>query len=219
MNTIQTILALALAAVFAAAPAFAQDKSASPNASPGSAGAQPNESEMMAKMMELAKPSENHKLLANMAGTWNYTVKMWMNPDPQAPPMTSKGIATRKPIMGGRYFQMDVTGHMKMPGADGKMGDMEFKGKSIEGYDNVKQKFVGTWIDNMGTGLMMSEGTYDPATKTFTYNSEMEPMPGMKTKVREVVKIVDKDHHIFEWYEDRGGKEAKTMEISYTREK
>jgi hypothetical protein len=23
----------------------------------------------------------------------------------------------------------------------------------------------------------------------------------------------------FEWYEDRGGKEAKTMEISYTRKK
>ena len=47
----------------------------------------------------------------------------------------------------------------------------------------------------------------------------MEVMPGMKQKVREMIKIVDKDHHTFEWYEDRGGQQAKTMEINYTRKK
>ena len=41
--------------------------------------------------------------------------------------------------------------------------------------------------------------------KTFTYTSEMEPMPGMKTKVSEVLKLTDKNHMSFEWYEDRGG--------------
>ncbi len=71
----------------------------------------------------------------------------------------------------------------------------------------------------MGTGIMTSEGDYDPATKTFTYTGEYEAIPGMKQKIREVIKIVDKDHHIFEWYEDRGGQEAKTMEIAYTRKK
>jgi hypothetical protein len=40
-----------------------------------------------------------------------------------------------------------------------------------------------------------------------------------KEKVRKVVKIVDKDHHTFEWYEDRGGQDVRTMEISYTRAK
>jgi hypothetical protein len=44
-------------------------------------------------------------------------------------------------------------------------------------------------------------------------------MPGMKQKVREVIKIVDNNHHTFEWYEDRGGQEVKTMEINYTRKK
>jgi hypothetical protein len=161
MNILRTSLTALLTAAFISSLAFAQNQAASPGASPGAMSAQPNEAEMMAKMMELAKPGENHKMLADLAGTWSYTVKMWMNPDPQAPPMTSTGTAIRKPItgMGGRYFQMDVTGHMKMPGADGKMKDMEFKGMSIEGYDNVKQKFVGSWIDNMGTMIMMSEGT------------------------------------------------------------
>jgi hypothetical protein len=106
-----------------------------------------------------------------------------------------------------------------MPGPDGKKKEMTFTGKSTEGYDNVKQKFVSSWVDNMGTGIMMMEGTYDPATKTLNYNSEIEMMPGMKTKVRQKIQIVDKDHHILEWYEDRGGNEVKTMEISYTRSK
>ena len=69
----------------------------------------------------------------------------------------------------------------------------------------------------MGTGIMNLEGTYDSASKTFTYRAEYEPMPGMKMKIREVIKIVDNDHHTFEWYEDRGGTEVKTMEIAYTR--
>ena len=89
---------------------------------------------------------------------------------------------------------MDVTGKMQMPGEDGKMKDMQFKGMGIEGYDNAKKKFVSSWIDNMGTGIQFSEGTYDPATKTFTYTSEIEMMPGMKTPVREVIKVPDNNH-------------------------
>src|SRR6266852_7203029 len=180
---------------------------------------QPNAADMMKQMMELSKLNENHKLLSSLDGNWDYSIKFWMNPDPNAKPQESKGTATRKSIMNGRFFVMDVTGKMEMPGADGKMKDMTFKGMGIEGYDNVKKKFIGTWMDNMSTGIMMSEGTYDPATKTFTYTGEYEATPGMKQKIREVMKIVDKDHHTFEWYEDRGGQEAKTMEINYTRHK
>ncbi len=215
MKTLHTLLAAVSAAALIAAPAFAQTPEASVAASPAAAG--PPGAEDMQKMMELAKLSENHKLLADLAGSWSYTVTMWM--DPSAPPQVSKGTAVRKSIMDGRFFIGDFTGKMEMPGPDGKKKEMTFIGKSIEGYDNVKQKFISTWMDNMGTGIMMSEGTYDPTAKTFNYNSEVEMMPGMKTKVRETVKIVDKDHHIFDWYEDRGGNEVKTVEISYTRSK
>jgi hypothetical protein len=97
------------------------------------------------------------------------------------------------------------------------MKDMQFKGMGLEGYDNVKKKFVASWIDNIGTGIQFSEGTYDPGTKTLTYTSEMEPMPGMKSQVRELIKIADKDHMTLEWYETQGGQEKKTMEINYTR--
>jgi len=174
---------------------------------------------MMQQMMEQSKLNENHKLLASLDGTWNCNVKMWMDGDTSKKPEVSKSTAVRKSIMDGRYVIMDVTGKMEMPGPDGKKKEITFKGQGTEGYDNVKKKFVGTWIDSMGTGVMMSEGDYDPATKTFTYTGEIEVMPGMKQKIREVVKITDQDHMDFEWYEDRGGKEVKTMEIAYTKKK
>jgi len=226
MRIMKTFISLItiLFATLLAIPSFAQSSATSPAtasgasaAQPATATGQPNPQEMMKQMMELSKQNENHKLLADMDGSWNYTIKMWMNPDPNAKPQESKGSATRKSVMGGRYFVMDVTGKMQMPGADGKMQDMDFKGMAVEGYDNVKKKFVSSWIDNMGTGITYSEGTYDPASKSFTFNMEMEPVPGMKSQVREVLKVTDKDHMLLEWYENQGGQERKTMEIAYTR--
>jgi len=220
------LLVTILFAILIAAPSFAQVTAASPAgaSSPSAASAnaptgQPNPQEMMKQMMELSKLNENHKLLADLDGNWTYTIKFWMNPDPNAKPEESKGTAVRKSIMNGRFSTLDVTGKMEMPGPDGKKNEMTFVGHGTEGYDNAKKKFVGSWIDNMGTGIMFSEGTYDPTTKTFTYTSELEALPGMKQQIREVIKITDKDHHTLEWYENRGGTEVKTMEINYTRKK
>src|SRR5215472_2346550 len=169
-----TSLITVLFAVLIATFSFAQSPATSPATATGSTAAQPatvtgqpNPEEMMKQMMDMSKLNENHKLLADMNGNWNYTIKMWMNPDPNAPPQQSKGTATRKSVMGGRFVVMDVAGKMQMPGEDGKMKDIQFKGMGTEGYDNVKQRFVGSWIDNMGTGIQFSEGTYDPASKTF----------------------------------------------------
>ena len=196
MKTFTSLITILFATVIATS-SFAQSPATSPATATGSSAAQPasatgqlpNPQEMMKQMMEMSKLNENHKLLSEMNGNWNFAIKMWMNPDPNAKPQESKGTATRKDIMGGRYVMMDVTGKMQMPGADGKMKDVQFKGMGVEGYDNAKKKFVSSWIDNMGTGIQFSEGTYDPATKTFTYTSEIEMMPGMKTPVREVIKV------------------------------
>jgi hypothetical protein len=222
MKLFTSLLAILSATViattsFSQTPATSPGVGSSPAAPVSASGGQPNPQEMMKQMMEMSKLNENHKMLADMNGTWNYTVKFWMNPDPNAKPQESKGTATRKSVMGGRYVVMDVTGKMQMPDQNGKMKDMQFKGMGVEGYDNVKQKFVASWIDNMGTGIQFSEGTYDPATKTLTYTSEIEMMPGMKMPIRETLKIADKDHMMLEWFETHGGQEKKTMEINYTR--
>lgn len=208
--------------------AFAQVPTASPAATanapavasgvrPASTSTHPSGADMMKIMTEMAKLNDNHKLLGQLAGEWTYTGKMWMAPN--APPMEFKGTATRKPEMGGRYMVSDTHSKFPMPGPDGKMQQFDFEGRLTEAYDNAKQKFVSTWFDNMGTGIMVSEGTYDPASATFTYTGEYEMAPGMKQNTRETVKVTDKDHHTMAWFENRGGQEVKTMEIAYTRTK
>src|SRR5215510_13873747 len=168
MRTMKTFTSLItiLFAVLIASPSFAQSPATSPATATGSTAAQPatatgqpNPQEMMKQMVEMGKLNENHKLLSTTDGNWTYNIKMWMNPDPNAKPQESKGTANRKSVMGGRYVVMDVTGKMQMPGPDGKMKDMQFKGMGVEGYDNVKKKFISSWIDNMGTGIQFSDGT------------------------------------------------------------
>src|SRR5438874_11284292 len=98
------------------------------------------------------------------------------------------GVVVRQPIMDGRYFLADFDVAM-LPGADSTLQKANFKGKSIEGYDHVKQKFVSVWIDNGSTAITTFEGNYDQTSRTFTYMSETEPERGKKTKVREQIKI------------------------------
>lgn len=204
-----------LALGLAASPVFAQQKPkpAQPPASVAKAQPAPAsaaEKAMMDAMMKAATPGENHKLLASIDGNWTFVNKYWM--DPKAPPAESTGTATRTPIMGGRYIQ----GVYK-----GVMGGMPFEGMGIDAYDNVTQQFVSSWIDNMGTGLTVLSGKYNAATKTVTYKGDTGDMmnPGKTYKVRQVIRLETADRFVMEWYETHGGKEAKTMEIVYTRKK
>ena len=224
MKTFTSFITI-LFATLIAIPSFAQNTATSPAtasgasaAQPANATGQPNPQEMMKQMMELSKLNENHKLLADTNGNWNYTIKLWMNPDPNAPPQESKGTATRKSIMGGRYVTMDVSGKMQMPGADSKPKDFQFKGMGIEGYDNVKKKFFGSWIDNMGTGISTASGTYDPDKKTITYQGEeIDPASGQKMKNKMVVHLIDKDKFEEDMYKVVGDKDIRVMHLTCVR--
>lgn len=170
----------------------------------------------MADMMKMAEPNENHKLLQEAVGDWTYKLKFYMGGDPSE----STGTATFRASKGGRFVIGEHKGKFQMPTPDGKMMDMDFEGTGITGYDNVQKKFTNAWIDNMGTMIVTSTGTFDPATKTFTYTGSFEMAPGMKSNFRQVIKYVDNDHHHMEWYEAMGGgAETKTVEIDFTRKK
>lgn len=73
----------------------------------------------------------------------------------------------------------------------------------------------------MSTGVMVMEGDYDPATKTYTFRGQMaDPMnEGAMIAIRETIRIVDADHHVMEMFEPHDGKEVRTMQIDYTRAK
>jgi len=164
--------------------------------------------EMMKAWQESMTPGPMHEMLANRVGEWKAEVTMWM--DPSQPPETSEATTVTESMLGGRYFKSTHTGMM--------MGE-PFEGFEISGYDNVKKEFFNVWMDNMGTGIMVSTGTYDEATNTLTFTGEMTDPMGNVMNTREVIVPGDKDHSTFEMYVDMGGNEIKTMEIKYTRVK
>jgi hypothetical protein len=166
--------------------------------------------EDMKKWADFATPGEAHKVLNDKVGKWNMKVKMIMAPG--APAQESPATNEVKWIMDGRYLE-DHT--------EGTFNGMPFHGLGHVGYDNMKKKYVGTWMDNMGTGISMSEGTYDAATKTFNYASEMpDPMQGKYLKGRTTERMIDKDHWVMSTYSPTAdGKEYLCMEIDYTRAK
>ena len=156
-------------------------------------------------------PVEDEQALAARVGTWNIKISMWN--DPSAPVQVSEGTSTMSLILGGRYLQ-DVT-HSTYNG-------MPFAGHGLTGYDNLKKKFVSTWIDNMGTGLMVAEGTYDAATKTCTSLGEApDPMAGKYMKLKTVDTTLGPDHWTSVMYSQTPDGKGwwKMMEMDYTRKK
>lgn len=158
--------------------------------------------------MEAMQPSEGHKKLEPMVGTFKATVKMWMEPGGE--PSVSQGVMTNSWTLGGRYIQHDYKGE--------SFGG-PFEGKGFMGFDNTTQKFQGLWIDTASTMMMFEEGDFDASTKTFTMRGSMTcPSTKQPFDKRSVVKIIDDDHHTMEMYfKGADGNEMKNMEIEYTR--
>ena len=170
------------------------------------------QADMMAKWTVFMTPGAEHKVLDFKVGKWTLQGKMWM--DPNAPPQPITGTSEMKWMMGGRYLEDNTKGD-PMPG----MGP--FEGMGLSGYDNMRKKYVATWVDNMGTGVMFMEGTYDPAKKTLTWKGEGPDMhTGKYAPMRTVESLADKDKWMFESYgPGPDGKEMKGMEMTYTRVK
>jgi hypothetical protein len=172
-------------------------------------GTHQNQATDMEKWKEYATPNENHKVLDAFVGNWDYTVKWWSSPNSQ--PEISRGTSEVKWIMGGRFLEQTSKGTSKV---------QPFEGMGITGYDNAKKKYVSMWIDNMGTGIMTSEGEYDISTKTFVQKGTFTQPKMGETPFRDVTKIIADDNLVYELYtKDKDWKEYKVLEINYTRKK
>jgi hypothetical protein len=163
-------------------------------------------------MAEYMTPGKMHEMLASWNGTWTGETTMWMGAG--APPMKSSGTAVNSMALGGRY---QVSKH------SGNMMGMPFEGMSTLAYDNAQKKFVSSWIDNMGTGIMIMTGTWDETTKSLNMSGTMPDIcrPGKECTMREVFTIVDENTQHMEMYgpDPATGKEYKIMEIKLTRKK
>ena len=166
-----------------------------------------DQAEMMKKWMDYATPGDMQALLAKSEGNWDVDISVWMAPGQE--PMKNKATSEVKMLMGGRYQQAINKG---------SFGGMPYEGMSVMGYDNAKKIFQSSWVDNMGTGVVMMEGTYNAATKTLTLTGKgYDPTTGKDLNMKQTFKFVDDKHQVIEMYSVTDGKEFKAMEMKLTK--
>ena len=171
----------------------------------GQAQAEPDAAKLQELYEQFAKPGMEHQQLRRLVGTWKAEVKYFF--DESGKPTVSEATATFRSLLGGRYVQQRFHGEMQ---------GQKFSGMAITGYDNAKKKYVGIWIDDMGTGIMHSEGTYDVKTNTMT-EIGVSSSPIGDTKFKNVSRYLSDDEFTFTMYMVNPEGERKMMDITYTR--
>jgi hypothetical protein len=199
------LLALALIATGAVAIADAaprQDKPKTDTAGTGDAA-------MMDAYRKTAQPGEHHKLLDRTVGHWTTQTKLWFTPG--QPPVESTGTMDAAWILGGRYLESIHKGQMMGQG---------FEGRGIDGYDNASGQYVSTWMDNMGTGILMLTGKADASGKLTVTGDFVDPTSHQKMTYKGVTTPIDADTFRYETIMvGPDGKEFKAMELIAKRAK
>jgi hypothetical protein len=171
------------------------------------AKAAPMDAAAMDAMQKAMAPGENHKRLDYFVGNWKTENTMWMGP---GEPMKSEGTVHYEWVLGGRYLQSTFTGSFM---------DQPFQGMALDGYDNTTGQYFSLWLDNAGTGYLLSHGQRSADGKQFTFTGTApDPASKKPVKHRMISTIKDKDSFLFEMFTtQQGQKESKVMEIKYSR--
>ncbi len=97
-------------------------------------------------------PPEEMKQLAPLVGTWDFAMKMIMNPT-DTNWMDSKGTTTYEMAYGGAALRSIIEEPM--------MGQ-SFWGGELTCYNRETKKWQSVWVDNMSAKLTMFAGTKTP---------------------------------------------------------
>jgi hypothetical protein len=157
------------------------------------------------KQMEAAgTPGPAHKALDAFVGEWKAEVKCWGEQGGE--PNVSQGTSKASWALKGHFVEEEFHGEM--------MGK-PFIGRTLMGYDNLKQKFNTVWVSDMQTSIFTSEGKGENGNKVITLEGKSDcAATGQKdVPMKSVYRVISPDKFVFEMFNDGD----KSMEITYTR--
>jgi hypothetical protein len=183
---------LALALVLLAGRTWAEEGAKAP--SPGA---------LLKAMAENGKPGPEHQKLQPLIGDWNFTVRMWT--DPNQPPAEFTGTVERKWIMGGRFVQETARGEY-----DGK----PFDGMGLWGYNAAEKTYTHVRACSLSGKICSEQSNYITSGAKFECATEGRcPLTGETVKGRDEVVIAGPNKIVMNVFKTVDGKEAKAMEI------
>jgi hypothetical protein len=171
---------------------------------PGSGKSDAENQEMQKKMEAAGTPGPAHKALEAFVGNWKAEVKCWCDPD--GAPQVSQGTAKVTWTLNGHFLDEEFHGEM--------MGK-PFTGRSLMGYDNIRQTFNTVWVSDMQTSILTSEGKGEHGNKVITLEGTTNcPATDQKEiQIKTVFRVLNPDKYVFEMFNDG----IRSMEITYTR--
>ena len=150
---------------------------------------------------ELEKPNEHHRHLKQMAGTWDVKSKFHMV---SGQIIEMNGVEVAKMQPGGFWLITDFSGKF--------MGE-PFHGHGVLGYEAHKKEYVGTWVDSIGSILIISMGTCSKNGKVTTMiGKSFNPMENREVTYKQVTEIKDANTKTFHMYDVQGKNEKLIME-------
>jgi len=164
----------------------------------------------MQACIDAGTPGKMQGVLTRDAGVWKGKGTMWMGPGSDS--MAAEFTLNIKPAMDGRFVTFTF---------EGDMADMgPFNGLGINGFDNVEQKFVSSWIDNQSTGILSGTGELSPdgSTLTWTYRYTC-PVTRKPAMLRQIERRTGENTKLQETFgtDPKSGKEYKMMSFEFKR--
>lgn len=153
---------------------------------------------------EPQKPGPEHAELKALDGTWDAVMEMGGQ--------KSKATAKYKTICGGMWIASDF---------ECDLGGVPFQGHGMDGYDQLKKKYVGYWFDSMTSAPMTMEGNFDADHKVLTMTGTSPGPDGKPQKFRTTTETKGPDQMTFKMFmaSPSNGKEELAFTIEYTRRK
>jgi len=152
--------------------------------------------------MEPMKPTEHHQVLKRDVGTWHAKVKMFNPVTGEAE--ENEATEVNQLVCNGLWLSSRFKGEV--------MGT-ELTGHAMLGYDTIKQKYVGTWVDNFSSSMMTMEGEFDPEKEQFVFIVKGTEPDGTPMEQVHTVKYNEDGTRTFVM-ESQG---TKILEVHYTR--
>lgn len=156
---------------------------------------------------QIRQASPQHTQLAQLVGVWDAAVE-YVDVRTGKPARATGTSVQRQPL--GSFWLVN--------NFEASLMGAPFRCMRTTGYDPVKEKLVGTWIDSMTPGMTVLEGSWDKRHKVMTLAGAGMDRRGRAAKVRLVTSILSDDQHVSEVFmKAQGGKDTKTMTITFTR--
>lgn len=151
-------------------------------------------------------PGPEHAWLARMEGRWAVESKFRMSPE--MPWSEYSAVETVETVAGGFWILSTQTADFE---------GMPYEGRLLLGYDQLKGKYSGAWIDSFGSWMTPLEGERHAGSDTLATRCLMlDGMKGVFEEVHMTTRIVDDNRIEFEMHKPapEGGRYLAMVQTS-----